>query len=418
MRIGMLTQWFDPEPGPARLPGALARSLVERGHDVQVVTGFPNYPSGEIHDGFRQAWRHDEVWHGVKVRRVPLYPNHGESVLGRLANYGSFGASALVRGVPAWRDIDVLWVSNSPVTVALPMWRAIRRYRVPTLLHVLDLWPDNVISSEMVPSRGAVRAIVGGVHRWNARMYASADHVAAISPGIAKTIVERGVPANKVSYLPMWADESNFHLADGAAVRRKHGAPTDRVVVLYAGTLGRTQAIDSLIEGAHRYDPSAPPIDIWIAGGGIEEDRIRQMLGKVEHPRVRTRFLGRVPASRMAEVMAAADIHYVGLRGDANSRITMPSKVQATMACGRAMLIAVSGDAETVVMSVGSGIRADARDPETIADGLASASLLGRAGLSAMGSRARVAYDRDFSLSAGTDRVEATFRSITKGRKQ
>lgn len=412
----MLTQWFDPEPGPARLPGALARSLVDRGHEVQVVTGFPNYPDGVVHPPFRQRWNHDETWHDIAVRRVPLVPSHSSSVAGRLTNYGSFGLTAAIKGVTALKDVDALWVSNSPVTVALPMWRAIRRYRLPVLLHVLDLWPDNVISSDLIASHRTARSVANGIHAWNRRMYASADHVAAISPGIVGTIARRGVPESKLSYIPMWANESDFRPVDGEPTRRAMGLGADTVVVLYAGALGRTQAIDTLLTAAQRYPSSGPNIEVWVAGSGVEEATLRRHAEGLDHPRVRTKMLGRIPGHEMANVMAAADVHYVGLRADANSQITMPSKVQATLACGRAMIIAVAGDARNVVLEADAGLPADAGDPQSVTAALTDAARLGRHGLAELGRNARTYYESTFSLASGTDRVEAVLQTLVANR--
>ena len=114
MRVGILSQWFPPETGPASIPGVLARGLVERGHDVTVLTGYPNYPTGVLYDGFSMKAREDYDEHGYAIRRVALYPDHSNRISGRLLNYGSFAASAIAFGTSALKGIDVLWVYNSP----------------------------------------------------------------------------------------------------------------------------------------------------------------------------------------------------------------------------------------------------------------------------------------------------------------
>ena len=144
MRIGILSQWFDPEPGPASLPGVLARGLVDRGHDVQVVTGFPNYPTGLLDSRYRMSRRLDERIGVVDVRRVALYPSHDGSVAGRLGNYASFGASAVASGIGAFRGVDAIWVYASPITVSWPLWAARLTMGLPGSAHALDLWPDTL----------------------------------------------------------------------------------------------------------------------------------------------------------------------------------------------------------------------------------------------------------------------------------
>ena len=156
MRIGLLTQWFDPEPGPAALPGVLARGLVARGHEVQVLTGFPNYPSGTIADGYRVRPRTDEHRDGVDIRRTALYASHDASALRRFANYASFGLSAATLGVGALRDVDAVWVNYSPITTAWPMWANQLLHRVPggyRMLGGLRIGDQLAMRPDSIPSR-------------------------------------------------------------------------------------------------------------------------------------------------------------------------------------------------------------------------------------------------------------------------
>lgn len=416
MKIGILSQWFDPEPGPAALPGVLARSLAARGHEVQVVTGFPNYPDGRIADGYKQRRKSDEVDGGLRVRRVALFPSHSASITGRLANYGSFAVSALTSGVGVLKDMDAVWVSNDPVTVGLPMQRIARSFRVPMLLHVIDLWPDNIFSSGLVGNQTLARTMARGVHLWNRSMYERSSHVAGISPGIVRLLAQRGVSRDKLHHIPLWANERAFYPAAPGPLREEFRVAGDRVVILYAGTLGRTQAIDTLLAACAAYSETAPQVECWIAGSGVEEQELRQRSQSLSHPRVTVRFLGRIDTSDMTSLMAAADVHYVGLRDDANSTVTMPSKIQATMASAKPMIIAVPGDATDVVMGAHAGFRADPGSADTVAQAMAEAAAMGRDGLAAMGRASRVGYDARFSLASGTDRIEALLASAAAER--
>ncbi len=411
MRIGMLTQWFDPEPGPASLPGALARSLAARGHEVNVVTGFPNYPTGNVYPGYRQRWRTDEVVDDVSIRRVALFPSHDASVAGRVLNYSSFGATSLLWGASALRHCDAVWVSNSPITVAAPMWRLRHQYKLPIHLHVLDLWPDNVVSSNLIGSGRATRAVSRSLHGWTNWMYRTASHISTLSPGISEIVAKRGVEPSKLSVIPMWANEPPSR-PDGMSFRRNKSVPDDRVTLLYGGALGRTQAIDSLIGALQNYPQDAPPVTAWIAGSGVEEANLRAMAGRIQRENVHLEFLGHVPSHEMPAVMAAADIHYVGLRDDPNSAITVPSKVQATLAAGRPMIIAVAGDAKAMVLKAEAGIAAQPDDPLSIASSIQQAAAMGRTALADLGKNGRVAYERSYSLDAATEKVEAVLDRV------
>src|SRR5690242_10758827 len=120
MRLGVLSQWFAPEP--TLMPSVLASELSNRGHHVRVLTGFPNYPTGRIYDGYRVRFKSDECSDRIGIRRVAMYASHGESRLGRVGNYVTFGLSASLFS-PGWfKDAEAIWVANSPPTVGLPTW--------------------------------------------------------------------------------------------------------------------------------------------------------------------------------------------------------------------------------------------------------------------------------------------------------
>lgn len=409
MRIGLLTQWYDPEPGPAALPGALARGLAERGHQVEVLTGFPNYPDGQLAPGYRIRARQVELDGGVRVTRVALYPSHDASPVRRLANYGSFAMSAATFGIPgAFRRLDALWVNYSPVSLALPMLaqRALRR--TPALVHVLDLWPDTLTATGFGGGDGLVgRSALRIADAACRAMYRSAERVAYISPGVGAVLAERGVPADRLAYAPMWADEALF-APRPAPYPRPYDLPEDHVVLVYAGTLGRAQGLDGLIRACAAVTDL--PMTCLIAGSGVEEERLRELA--VEAGAANVRFLGRLPASEMTGLMAAADASYVSLNDDPLAAITMPSKVQAILASGRALVASVPGDAAQVVGDSGAGWVVAPGDVSGLARALREMGACGRGGLEVRGGNARAYYEQHFSRARGIDRIESLLQAV------
>lgn len=408
MKIGMITQWYDPEPGPAALPGVLARELVKRGHSVNVVTGFPNYPDGILADGYRLQPRAHERLDGVNVTRTYLYPNHDASLAKRLVNYGSFGASAATFGLDALRGSDVVWVNYSPITVALPM--LIQRYLrgTPIVTEVADLWPDTVMVSGFRAGSTVGRVAAPILDAWVSSMYRASDAVVHIAPSVGRILAGRGVPAGKLMYIPKPANEQVFH-PGGTSMRDELGISEDQVVVVYAGAMGQAQGLDTLMRACQTVDPQK--VVCLMAGGGNEEERLRAIAK--DAPSVR--FIGRVPQDRMTDLMATADIAYISLVDDPLTPMTMPSKTQAILASGTAALVAASGDVVDVVTSAGAGMAVDQADPADIARGIQVMADMGRAGLDRMGSRAREAYLTQFSVATTTDLAERTL-SIAAGR--
>jgi len=151
MKIAFVTQWYDPEGGSAAIPGAIARALQARGHEVEVVTGYPNYPTGHLYAGYRIRLHHREHIRGIAVNRLPLYPSHDGSALRRMLNFVSFMVSASTAGVYIAKRSDVALVYSTPGTVGMAGLVLRRLLRRPFVLYVQDVWPDTVIATGMLP---------------------------------------------------------------------------------------------------------------------------------------------------------------------------------------------------------------------------------------------------------------------------
>lgn len=406
MRVGMISQWYDPEPGPAALPAVLARSLIKRGHDVQVLTAYPNYPTGEIAPGYTLRPRMDEVLDGVDVRRTAVYPNHDASALRRVVNYTSFGLTASILGVDALQGCDAIWVNYSPITVAWPMWTSKLLYHIPHVLHVLDLWPDTLFQSGFGSTGVKAQAMHKLADSWCNAMYRTSHATAYISPSVGSILEARGVPKNKLAYVPMWADEDVFFPTDDDLRADLNLSPSD-VVLLYAGAMGEAQDLSSLLDAAAKV--SDPKLKILLAGSGISESLLRSKADSLGL--TNTRFLGRVRQEQMTRLLGAADISYVSLRSHPLSNMTMPSKVQAGLASGTPLLVVADGDAQKVVTDHNVGLTAQPGNADSIAQSLRQMTTLGRAGLAVMGQRARDVYTDQFSIATGVDRIEALLLS-------
>lgn len=400
MRIGLLTEWFDPEPGPAAIPGTLARELVARGHEVRVVTGFPNYPTGVLAPGYRIRPLQRERLGGVDVVRVPLFPSHDARAATRLATYGSFGVSAATLGLPFLRGLDAMWVNYSPITVAPAMGLARYGLRIPQVVHVLDLWPDTLAASGVADSNPVGRAVLASAALVAKGMYAAAAKVAYISPGVGPLLQDRGVDAQKLAFAPMWADEQVFR--PGAdSMRSELGIAPDAVVLSYAGALGEAQGLHTLIEACAQVED--PRFVCLIAGSGTAEQHLRDQAAALDAP---VRFVGRVAPERMSSLLATSDVAFIGLNEHPHAMVTMPSKTQATLAAGRPLLVAGRGDVAEVARRSGAAWCVPSGDVPALAGAIRQICLTDSVDLAARGAAARQYYETNFSLSSGVDAIE------------
>ena len=143
MKVLLLSQWYPPEP--MKLLSDMTETLVSMGHEVTVLTGFPNWPSGVTYPGYRQRLVQRETVNGVHIIRIPLYPNHSRSAIKRAANYLSFALSAAVLGPFVVPQVDVMHVVHPPITVGLPAWVISRVRGFPFTMEINDMWPETCL---------------------------------------------------------------------------------------------------------------------------------------------------------------------------------------------------------------------------------------------------------------------------------
>jgi len=355
----MLTQWFDPEPTFKGL--AFARELVRLGHTVQVLTGFPNYPGGTLYFGYKVRLLQRETIDGISIIRVPLYPSHDGSVLKRICNYLSFAFSAALLGPLLVRQADVVYVYHPPATVALPAMMLKLLRGMPFVYDIQDLWPDTLEVTGMLNNQWILKR----VDMWCHLTYRCADQIVVLSPGFKKILRERGVPEEKICVIYNWCDEGQITAEERSVAAQREPEMAGRFNIVFAGTMGKAQALDSVLEAAELVAARMPQVQFVFIGGGIDVERLKQI--KTQKKLDNVLFLPRRPVSKMGSALNLADLLLVHLKDDPLFEITLPSKTQAYLAAGRPILIAVRGDAADLVEKAGAGISCIPEDAVSIA---------------------------------------------------
>jgi glycosyltransferase involved in cell wall biosynthesis len=397
MRILFLTQWFDPEPTFKGLQFALA--LQARGHSVQVLTGFPNYPGGKIYPGYRIRLWQREVMHGIPVLRVFLYPSHSRSAIGRALNYLSFALSASILGTLLVKPADVAYVYHPPATVGLPALAFKYLRRIPFVYDVQDLWPDTLTATGMVNGSLALRLL----GRWCQLVYRAAGRIAVLSPGFRQRLSERRVPSSKVRVIYNWIHAISPAAPDAAL----KDSLADKFVVLFAGNLGAAQGLDTVLDAAKLIHNRHPEVCFAFAGSGVEERRLRQRA--VAEGLANVVFLGRRPPEAMGGVYAWASALLVHLRADPLFAITIPSKTQAYLAIGKPILTGLRGDAADLVRAAGAGIVFAPGETAALAQAVDELLAMPDSARQRMGGAGRAYYEAHLSLAAGVQAFEEEF---------
>lgn len=413
MRILFLTQWFDPEPGAIRgLP--LARWLKARGHHVEVITGYPNYPGGKLYPGYRLRWRQKEMRDGIPILRVPLYPEHSRSSLGRVANYLSFMITAGTVGAAFAGPADVLYVYHPPPTVGLAglVFKTFRG--LPIVYHIADMWPESVIESDML-GRGQLRNVAQAcITRVCSVLYRTADLITVLSPGFRRLLIERGVPGEKIHVVYNWTDEDSFSPVPRDEQLASALGLAGRFNVIYAGSHGAFQGLETLIQAAHKLK-DVPEIQVVLIGDGQKKQELKQLAHALDAKNVR--FLDSRPHNQMSRLNALADILVVHLRDLSFFSSTIPSKTQVAMASSRPVLMAVRGDAADLIRLSGAGVTVEPENSTALADSILALYRMPAIERENMGRRGREFYMREMSLEVGGTQMEKLFESAD-GRSQ
>ncbi|NNL65225.1 MAG: glycosyltransferase family 4 protein [Myxococcales bacterium] len=418
----VVSQFFSPEMGaPAARFHDFGKLLVERGHRVTVVTGFPNSPSGVVPESHRGKLRQTEWIDGIRVLRGWLYTSPRLSPFTKSLGFGSFAASASLRVLLGGLSADVVVATSPPPTVGIPGWLAARRLGAPMVFDVRDIWPEAILASGRLKSAALVRfleAIERGV-------YGSAAAVTVVTEGKRARLIEKGVAEDKLAVIPNGVDLGRFDETDpaGAALLAEHGVDRERFVVLYAGIFNPPQGLDVLLDAAAGLRADASPAgrrpQFVLVGNGAERDRL---VARVRDEQLGddVKFLPEQPRERIPGLLQAADAIAVTLRPRRDTH-TVPSKIYEALASGRPLLLSADGAPDEIVRASEGGLVSAAGDAAGLRSNV-QRLIADPAEAAAMGERARVfaaSHDRRILVErfeARLQRVVAEARAHRRSR--
>lgn len=357
MRILLLTQWYSPEP--AKLFADLAKGLQKLGHEVTVLTGFPNWPSGKLYPGYRLRLWQKETLEGVPVVRVFLYPNHGRSALLRVLNLGSFLVAASSLGLFLVPRPDIIHAIQPP-TAGWAAWMLSRARRIPFTYEVQDMWPESLRASGLVRNE----RMLDFIGWFTKRIENAASAIRVISPGFKANLIQKGHPPEKIHVISNWVDTDFYHPEPKESKRAKALGLAGRFNILYGGVIGLSQGLDTILDAALLVS-DLPDVQFVFVGDGTERKRLDERVDREKLSNVK--FLGAYPVTAMTGIYACADVLLVSLRDDPLFRITIPHKIFSCLASGKPILAALEGDGVEVIKGAHAGIACKPGDANEIA---------------------------------------------------
>lgn len=407
MRILYLTQWFEPEPAFKGLE--FAKTLAAKGHEVEVATAFPNYPAGKVYPGYRVRPYQRDMMDGMVVHRLYVWPSHDQSSVGRMLNYVSFWLSTLIFGLIRGRRYDAVYVYHPPITPGLAAALFCRLWRRPFVLEIQDLWPDSVASSGMAPGR-IVRALDAACRF----TYRRAAAIVAQSAGMMARLEERGVPAAKLHCIRNWSTYAPARDATDLPTEAVRAAFAGRINLVYGGNMGQAQGLRTVIDAAAAAMRAQPdlPLHLHLFGGGIERDALAGRIAELGLTG-RMTLHGAVSRDAMDRIFDLADILVLHLKADPLYEVTIPSKTQHYLSCGKPIVAGLSGEAADMLRQSGAALVTAPEDTAAMTASILSLAERTQAERDALGKDGRDYYDSHLSFAPAVDRTLAILGHVT-----
>jgi len=406
VKVLIITQYFWPENFRIN---DLGEGLRDRGHQVSVLTGKPNYPSGTFFSGYGFFKRNMDSYKGLTVIRVPVIPR-GTATAFRLAlNYLSFAVFACLLAPLRCRErVDAIIVFEpSPITVGLPALVLKKIHRAPILFWVQDLWPESLSATNMVRSAWILRQ----VKRLVQYIYAGCDRILVQSRAFVEPIERLGIDAQKIEYFPNSAEELYRPVSSLPGTAESASLPNG-FRVMFAGNIGAAQDFETILMAAEKVK-SWTDIHWVVLGDGrmagwVKEEISRRGLNRTVH------LLGHHPIERMPQFFALADVMLVTLRRDPIFSLTVPSKVQSYLACARPIVAALDGEGARTLVEAGAGVVVPAQDADRLAEAVLGLYRMPKAEREAMGASGRAYYLSNFERNLLLDRLDGWLRALNK----
>lgn len=346
MHLLVVTQYFWPENFRIN---DIVSGLHQRGHQVTVLTGHPNYPSGTFTKGYDGRSVREEQYEGIRVLRVPMLARGQKSGMRLALNYLSFALSGSVLAPRLVKDhVDVVLVYGlSPMTVGFPAMVMKAVTRRPILFYLLDLWPESLAATGFVSSP----LLLGAVAQMVRLIYRSCDLVLVTSRAFIPRVQRLGVTAGQIRYFPQYAEAEYQPQAPEPLWAQAQGLPQG-FRVMFAGNMGMAQDLFTVLDAAERTLNSGIHW-IFLGDGSARADLEMQVR---ERNLTNVHFLGSRPSREMPRFFAQADALLVSLTADELFALTVPAKVQSYLACGKPILASLDGEGAAIIREAGAGL--------------------------------------------------------------
>ncbi len=394
MKVLFVCQYFFPEVFRGN---DIAFYWAEKGYDVQVVCGIPNYPEGSFYKGFGWFKRRHEVVMGVRVTRLPIIPR-GKNKVMLLLNYFSYMvvASVWVLFHSIRHRYDRVFVQQlSPVMMSAPgvIYKKLRH--APLYTWVLDLWPESLTAAGGISNK----FVLGFFRHFVKSEYLNSDKILISSRSFEESVLEYGDYKDKIVYFPQWSDAINYIEADYDGTEtiravKSSGCLKGGFIVMFAGAVGEAHGFECIMEAA-RLTKDHKEIKWVIIGDGRKLEWVCEYVKKNQMEET-VLTLGHFPPETMPWFFSKADVMLVSLRDSPLFRLYAPAKISSYMANSKPIIAVLNGEGADVINNASCGWTIPAGDYDGLAKLVINLSKIDKTVLVEKGNNAAKYYNDNF----------------------
>jgi glycosyltransferase involved in cell wall biosynthesis len=400
MRILILTQYFWPENFRIN---DLALALKERGHNVSVLTGKPNYPSGKFTKSYTFLNKGKECWNDIEVYRSPIIPRGKGNGPQLFVNYISFAIFASIKLLFVRNKFDKIFVYEpSPVTVGIPAIFAKYKFNAPVYFWVQDLWPESISAAGGVKNK-TVLALLNWLTKF---IYQHSHKILIQSKAFLPYILNQNVDKSKLVYYPNSTEKYYKELSPDESLLK---ILPSGIKLIFAGNIGESQSFETLLNAAKILKNEDVQVHWLILGDGRMREFVNQ---KIKELNLQDTFhlLGEYPSTDMPKYFSCADALIVSLKKNSIFAHTIPSKIQSYLACGKPILTSLDGEGSRIIEEAQAGFTSPSEDPISLAATVKKFLALNREEQKTLGKNARIYFNNEFERELLVDKLEEIFK--------
>jgi len=408
---------------PAARAAELAQHWAAAGHEVSVLTGFPNHPTGVVPAEWRGRLRrlvyHERIFPSsnspaqngsVDVFRTWLWPLPNRKAHERMRNYASFCVSAALRGLAIPRP-DVIIASSPQLLVGLSGWWIAFVRQIPFVFEVRDLWPESLTAVGIGDENSLLHRALSTVAEF---LYKRSDRIVVVTPAFQEHLMRHWrVPAEKIAVVENGVETDLFVPAPPAAnhALRRELAVEGKFLVCYIGTMGMAHGLETLLEAAHQLQRQSANVQFLLVGEGAEKERIKGLAQSRGLSNLR--FLDQQPRERIPAFISASDACLVLLKKTDVFKTVIPTKMLEFMSCARPVILGVDGQARQIVEDAGAGLVIEPENAEALVNAITQLSANRELG-TALGQKGREYILQNFSRDYTAGKYIDVLRSLLR----